>query len=177
MGQLRGVLRSYAWDGGRPGSVLDRCDQLVQGLEMASMATAVYARLEPPAASGERVLHYANAGHPAPLLLTREGELRRLDGHLSPMIGVVPTLGRAGGEGRTEATLTVPAGALLLLYTDGLTDIAGEDADERAELLARTLREVPADSPAEAVVDRVLAVCEPAHLRDDIAVLAVRLEG
>ncbi|MFC5948270.1 SpoIIE family protein phosphatase [Pseudonocardia lutea] len=177
MGQLRGVLRSYAWDGGRPGSVLDRCDQLVQGLEMASMATAVYARLEPPAASGERVLHYANAGHPAPLLLTREGELRRLDGHLSPMIGVVPTLGRAGGEGRTEATLTVPAGALLLLYTDGLTDIAGEDADERAELLERTLREVPADSPAEAVVDRVLAVCEPAHLRDDIAVLAVRLEG
>ncbi|MCE0765627.1 SpoIIE family protein phosphatase [Pseudonocardia kujensis] len=177
MGQLRGVLRSYAWDGGRPGSVLDRCDQLVQGLEMASMATAVYARLEPPDASGDRVLRYANAGHPAPLLLTREGELRRLDEHLSPMIGVVPTLGRAGEEGRTEATLTVPAGALLLLYTDGLTDIAGEDADERVDLLERTLREIPADSPAEAVVDRVLEVCEPAHLRDDIAVLAVRLEG
>ncbi|MFR9803986.1 SpoIIE family protein phosphatase [Pseudonocardia sp. RS010] len=177
MGQLRGVLRSYAWDGGRPGSVLDRCDQLVQGLEMASMATAVYARLEPPRSSGDRLLRYANAGHPAPLLLTREGELRRLDEHLSPMIGVVPTLGRAGQEGRTEATLTVPAGALLLLYTDGLTDIAGEDADERAELLERTLREVPAGSPAEDVVDRVLAACEPDHLRDDIAVLAVRLEG
>ncbi|WP_433506437.1 SpoIIE family protein phosphatase [Pseudonocardia halophobica] len=176
MGQLRGVLRSYAWDGGRPGSVLDRCDQLVQGLEMASMATAVYARLEPPDALGDRVLHYANAGHPAPLLLTREGELRRLDEHLSPMIGVVPTLGRAGEEGRTEATLTVPAGGLLLLYTDGLTDIAGEDADERAELLERTLREIPADSSAEAVVDQVLAVCEPRHVRDDIAVLAVRLE-
>jgi PAS domain S-box-containing protein len=41
MGQLRGVLRSYAWDGGRPGSVLDRCDQLVRGQEMAAMATAV----------------------------------------------------------------------------------------------------------------------------------------
>jgi PAS domain S-box-containing protein len=177
MGQLRGVLRSYAWDGGRPGSVLDRCDQLVQGLEMASMATAVYARLEPPLPSGERVLHYANAGHPAPLLLTREGELRRLDQHLSPMIGVVPTLGRVDADGRTEATLTVPAGALLLLYTDGLTDVAGEDADERVDLLERTLREIPADSPAEAVVDRVLAVCEPAHLRDDVAVLAVRLEG
>ncbi|MEU7813327.1 SpoIIE family protein phosphatase [Pseudonocardia sp. NPDC049154] len=176
MGQLRGVLRSYAWDGGRPGSVLDRCDQLVQGLEMASMATAVYARLEPPDASGDRVLRYANAGHPAPLLLTPEGELRRLDEHLSPMIGVVPTLGRVGEEGRTEATLTVPAGALLLLYTDGLTDIAGEDADERADLLERTLREIPADSPAEAVVDQVLAACEPHHVRDDIAVLAVRLE-
>jgi hypothetical protein len=40
MGQLRGVLRSYAWDGGRPGSVLDRCEQLVQGLDTAAMATA-----------------------------------------------------------------------------------------------------------------------------------------
>ena len=53
MGQLRGVLRSYAWDGGPPGSVLDRCDQLVQGLEMAAMATAVYARLEPPDRDGD----------------------------------------------------------------------------------------------------------------------------
>jgi hypothetical protein len=54
MGQLRGVLRSYAWDGGGPGSVLDRCDQLVQGLEMAAMATAVYARSSrpPPTAPG-----------------------------------------------------------------------------------------------------------------------------
>ena len=70
MGQLRGVLRSYAWDGGGPGSVLDRCDQLVQGLEMAAMATAVYARIEPPAADGSRLVRYANAGHPAPLVLT-----------------------------------------------------------------------------------------------------------
>ena len=54
MGQLRGVVRSYAWDGGQPGSVLDRCDQLVQGLEMAAMATAVYARLDPPDPDGTR---------------------------------------------------------------------------------------------------------------------------
>jgi Stage II sporulation protein E (SpoIIE) len=51
------------------GSVLDRCDQLVQGLEMAAMATAVYARLDPPDPDGTRTLHYANAGHPTPLLL------------------------------------------------------------------------------------------------------------
>ena len=73
-------LRSYAWDGGPPGSVLDRCDQLVQGLEMAAMATAVYARLEPPAADGVRVLRYANAGHPRPADAHPAGELVRLDG-------------------------------------------------------------------------------------------------
>ena len=107
MGQLRGVVRSYAWDGDQPGSVLDRCDQLVQGLEMAAMATAVYARLDPPDPDGTRTLHYANAGHPTPLLLMN-GDLVRLDGHHSPMIGVMPIPGGAPRpRGRERA---VPAG-------------------------------------------------------------------
>jgi hypothetical protein len=133
MGQLRGVVRSYAWGGDQPGSVLDRCDQLVQGLEMAAMATAVYARLDPPDPDGTRTLHYANAGHPTPLLLTPEGRGRqakplgeaadeseagepdgygrlvRLDGHHSPMIGVVPIAeGRGVAGPRASGALRAP---------------------------------------------------------------------
>jgi serine phosphatase RsbU (regulator of sigma subunit) len=67
-------------------------------------------------------------------------------------------------------------GSTLLLYTDGLTDVAGEDADERTELLERTVAGLPAGSPAEAVADRVLEVCIPDELRDDVALLAVRLD-
>jgi PAS domain S-box-containing protein len=176
MGQLRGVLRSYAWDGGRPGSVLDRCDQLVQGLEMAAMATAVYARVEPPGPDGARILRYANAGHPAPLLLEPGGALIRLDEQRSPMIGAIRSLGTRAGPGRSEAVRRCPPGSLLLLYTDGLTDVAGEDADERSALLERTLTELPPGASADDVVERVLAVCSPARLRDDVALLAVRLD-
>jgi hypothetical protein len=172
MGQLRGVVRSYAWDGGQPGSVLDRCDQLVQGLDMAAMATAVYARLEPPGPDGTRTLHYANAGHPTPLLLDENGVLRRLDAHHSPMIGVVPA---AGGPGRGAASVCCPPRSLLLLYTDGLTDVAGDDADARTAALERTVAAVPPGSDAETVVDTVLAACLPEPLRDDVALLAVRL--
>ena len=121
MGQLRGVVRSYAWDGDQPGSVLDRCDQLVQGLEMAAMATAVYARLDPPDPDGTRTLHYANAGRPTPLLTSR-------------------------------ATTRM-----------------------RTALLERTVAAVPPGSDAETVVDDVLAACLPDPLRDDVALLAVRL--
>ncbi len=177
MGQLRGVLRSYAWDGGRPGSVLDRCDQLVQGLEMAAMATAVYARIEPGGPDGARLLRYANAGHPTPLLLQPDGELVRLDEHRSPMIGAVPRLGRRSGDGRSDAAVRMVPGSTLLLYTDGLTDVSGEDADERTELLERTVAGMPAGADAEAVVQRVLDVCIPAELRDDVALMAVRLDG
>jgi PAS domain S-box-containing protein len=176
MGQLRGVLRSYAWDGGPPGSVLDRCEQLVQGLEMAAMATAVYARIEPIEGTDERLLRYANAGHPAPLLLGPHGKLVRLDEHTSPMIGAVRSLGRAAGSGRTEAVLRCRPGSILLLYTDGLTDIAGEDADERTELLERTLAAMPPGSDPEAVVEQVLVACSPHRLRDDVALLAVRFD-
>jgi len=176
MGQLRGVVRSYAWDGGLPGSVLDRCDQLVQGLEMAAMATAVYARIEPIEGSDERLLRYANAGHPAPLLLGPDGGLRRLDEHTSPMIGAVRSFGRAAEPGRTEAVLRCPPGSILLLYTDGLTDVAGEDADERTELLERTLAAMAPRSEPEAVVEQVLAACSPHRLRDDVALLAVRID-
>jgi PAS domain S-box-containing protein len=177
MGQLRGVVRSYAWDGGPPGSVLDRCDQLVQGLEMAAMATAVYARIERPEPDGARLVRYANAGHPSPLLLRPDGALVRLDEQRSPMIGAVPGLGRRSGPGRTEASVLCRPGSILLLYTDGLTDVAGEDADERTELVESTLARMAPGSDAEDVVDAVLAACVPGELRDDVALLVVRLDG
>jgi PAS domain S-box-containing protein len=176
MGQLRGVLRSYAWDGAGPGAVLARCDQLVQGQAMAAMATAVYARLEPSGPDGGRMLRYANAGHPAPVLLRPDGTLAWLDDQRSPMIGAIRGLGGRIGPGRPEAVIRCPPGSLLLLYTDGLTDVAGEDADDRSALLERTLRELPSGAAADDVVERVLSVCTPSRPRDDIALLAVRLD-
>ncbi|ANY07926.1 SpoIIE family protein phosphatase [Pseudonocardia sp. HH130630-07] len=177
MGQLRGVLRSYAWGGDRPGTVLDRCDQLVQGLDIAEMATAVYARLGPAEPDGSRRLAYANAGHPAPLLREPGGALVRLDQHHSPMLGAVPEFGRATGARRDEATVTCAPGSLVVFYTDGLTDVAGEDADARTELLERTLAELPSDAAPEDVVEQLLEVCRPARIVDDIALLAIRLDG
>ncbi|MBW0102499.1 GAF domain-containing SpoIIE family protein phosphatase, partial [Pseudonocardia sp. KRD291] len=177
MGQLRGVLRSYAWGGDRPGPVLDRCDQLVQGLDIAAMATAVYARLEPAGADGTRILRYSNAGHPPPLLRRPDGELVRLDGHSSPMLGAVPEFGVASGPRREEATVTCEPGSLLVFYTDGLTDIIGEDADERTLLIEQTVAGLPRDADPETVVERTLEVCLPDQLGDDIALLAIRLMG
>ena len=176
MGQLRGVVRSYAWDGDAPGSVLDRCDQLVQGLEMAAMATAVYARIEQPDDTGHRRVRYANAGHPAPLLLRPDGTLVRLDERRSPMIGAVRALGRRAGPGRSEAVVPCAPGSILLLYTDGITDIAGEDADERTALLEGTFAAMKPGADPENVVEEVRRTCVPDGLCDDVALLAVRLD-
>ena len=89
------------------------------------------------------------------------------------MIGVVPIAD--GAPGRGAASVRCPPGSLLLLYTDGLTDVAGHDADVRTDLLERTVAAVPPGSEAATVVDDVLAACLPEPLRDDVALLAVRL--
>ena len=68
-------------------------------------------------------------------------------------------------------------GSLLLLYTDGFTDVAGEDADERTGILERTVAGLPSGVSAEDAAERVVAVCLPGELRDDVALLVVGLEG
>ena len=93
------------------------------------------------------------------------------------MIGAVPSLGRRDGPGRTEAAVRCVPGSVLVLYTDGLTDIAGEDADQRTELLERTVAELPPGVSAQTVVEEVIRVCAPARRRDDVAMLAVRLSS
>ena len=170
MGQLRGVLRSYAWEGMAPGAVLDRCDQLVQGLDMAAMATAIYAKLLPAGDGGERALLYANAGHPPPLLRLPDGQTRFLDEHISPLIGAVSASDRDG------PTVTCPPGSSLLLYTDGLTEVRRSDSKERSELLAATMAESPCGD-MERLCELVLEKMATPDLRDDIALLAIHLNG
>lgn len=68
-------------------------------------------------------------------------------------------------------------GTILVLYTDGFTDVAGEDADERADLLERTVAKLPPGAAAEDVVDTVVGACLPKQLSDDVALLVVRLDG
>ncbi len=64
-----------------------------------------------------------------------------------------------------------------LLCTDGFTDVAGEDAEERTDLLERTVAALQPGASADEVVERVVNVCPPGELRDDVAPLVVGLAG
>jgi serine/threonine protein phosphatase PrpC len=63
-----------------------------------------------------------------------------------------------------------------VLYTDGFTDVVGEDADERTELLESTVAGLSPGSAADEVVEQVVSACLPAELSDDVALLVVRLD-
>ncbi len=167
MGQLRAFLRSYAWDDDSPGQVLDRVCRLVRGLDDDTMATALYARLSPPAGDGSRELVYASAGHPPSVLLLPDGGSELLE-VVSPVIGIET-------DPRAEGRRTVPAGATLLCYSDGLVERRGEDLGDGIEALRRLTAE-HASLGVDELAERVLAAMVPAgSADDDVALLVLRV--
>jgi serine phosphatase RsbU (regulator of sigma subunit) len=109
----------------------------------------------------------ANAGHLPPLLVTSQ-TARYLDHPPEALLGVP-----APPQARTSVTVPLPAGATLLLYTDGLIERRDRSLDETLPEL-RDAAADPGDQPPDQLCDRLLAqlAAEPS---DDVCVLAVRI--
>jgi PAS domain S-box-containing protein len=163
MGQLRSVVRAYAFESSAPGAVLDRVDQLVAGMRIPRSASLVLATLERH--SGGWTLRYSRAGHLPPLVI-RDGATIVLDGAAGSLIGF-------GDGGRGTATLDLVPRDVLVLYTDGL--IERRTRSLRDGLAA--LREIGAtggSSDAAGVGEELLSRLAEAP-EDDVAVVVVRI--
>jgi serine phosphatase RsbU (regulator of sigma subunit) len=171
MGQLRSVLRSYAYEGSSPSVVLDRMDRLVQGFDMAEVATAMYGRLT--LQNGTGLLQFANAGHLPPLVRHPEGTICRLEGGRSVLIGAPAP----HPIGRAEAAEMLPAGSLLLLYTDGLVETRHHDIDAGIDRLSAALAGLGEGVSPQHVCDALTAELIGPDQDDDVALLAVHIDA
>lgn len=170
MGQLRSVLRSYAYEGSSPSTVLDRLDRLVQGFGMTQIATAVYGCLVLDRDGA--MLLYCNTGHPPPLVHLPDGSIRRLEGATSRLIGVA----EMGLPPRTESAVLLPSGSTLLLYIDGLVERRDSDLTQDIDRLVGALAtQCPGAAPDDPC-DRLLETMLPGGHDDDVALLAVRID-
>ena len=80
---------------------------------------------------------------------------------------------------REEVRAGLDPGDLVLLYTDGVTE-AGQPDNEIGEAgLARLLAELAGRTPEEivAAVEHAAVAAQEGHPRDDIALVALRLEA
>ncbi len=161
MGRLRSALRSYALLGGDPAEVLGRLDQQVQHFEPETMATVLLAMFEP---SLER-LHLSSAGHPPPVLALPHQPAALLGMPSDHPVGV------PGGLRRRATTITLPPGALLCFYTDGLVESRDTSLDAGLQRLCESVVAGPVDSVCRKVMAQLVGDDPPG---DDVAVLAVR---
>ncbi|QIP83146.1 SpoIIE family protein phosphatase [Streptomyces sp. Tu 2975] len=173
MAQLRNMLRAYAWAQHEPPSkIVEWLDDASLHIAEASMATLVYARMT-VADDGRCEMTWTNAGHPPPLLVTHDGVADFLtDGH-GILLGVAA---REAPKGRIDATVPLPPGSTLVLYTDGLIEASGHSLDEGLERLRRNAASL-AHRPLEPFTDHLLERSRPPQNEDDVALLAVRIPG
>lgn len=172
MGQLRSVLRAYAFEGGGPARVLQRVDQLVQGLGVAPLATCFYAVAAPADGGGQRLV-WTNAGHVPPLLRLPDGSVSELSAAESDvLIGVArPDLPRSQAEGM------LPPGSILAMFTDGLVE--GRDRDMTqgiADVSALLALHDPA-SGSEQLTERLRDYADRTGQEDDVCLLVVHVSS
>ncbi|MDN3296662.1 SpoIIE family protein phosphatase [Streptomyces ficellus] len=172
MGQLRTTAQTLAGLDLPPQEVLHHLDEQAQRLGENRMATCLYAVYDPVA----HRITIANAGHPPPILLHLGGRAEVLRVPPGAPIGV-------GGVDFEAVELDAPAGATLLLYTDGLVESRLRDVwtgiEQLRERLAATAQLTGPDHspPLEALCDDVLDMLGPGDRDDDIALLAARFDG
>jgi sigma-B regulation protein RsbU (phosphoserine phosphatase) len=164
---VRYTLRAAAVQHPNPAAALATLNAVLQRHETDRFCTVAFLRLRERSGGWQALL--CLGGHPAPLL-RRPGESLQVLGEPGSVLGVMddPDL--------HDIPVTLRAGDVLLLYTDGLPDgRRGSEfyGDQRLAGLLATEHDA-AEGLASALLDDVLAF-QGGTARDDIAIVVVRV--
>jgi serine phosphatase RsbU (regulator of sigma subunit)/anti-sigma regulatory factor (Ser/Thr protein kinase) len=164
MAQLRNAIRAFSIERLKPSSVLARLNRLAEDALDTSFATLAYIVLDPETS----VCRLACAGHPPPVVAYPDGRVELLETARGLPLGT-------GIDARyRQETIELPAGSVLVLYTDGLVERRGRSIDEGLADLRAAVANAPKnpDQLLDHVLERVVGSGERG---DDIALLAARL--
>ncbi|WP_338702090.1 SpoIIE family protein phosphatase [Streptomyces sp. Q6] len=166
MGQLRTAVQTMAALDLPPAQLLRNLDDLAQRLGEHYLATCLYAVYDPIA--GE--LHLANAGHIPPVIVrAADGRSDLLDLPTGAPIGV-------GGVPFESVRVPVAPGDRLVMCTDGLVEVRGQDIGVGLATLCESAAH-PAASMDDACDTIIRALGTRGGRKDDVALLMVRMTG
>ncbi|WP_151478651.1 ATP-binding SpoIIE family protein phosphatase [Streptomyces albicerus] len=166
MGQLRTAVQTMAALDLPPAQLLRNLDDLAQRLGEHYLATCLYAVYDPIASE----LEIANAGHIPPVLVRAEdGRSDLLDLPTGAPIGV-------GGVPFESVRVRVAPGDRLVMCTDGLVEVRGEDIGVGLATLCESAAH-PAASMDDACDTIIRALNTRGGRKDDVALLMARLNG
>ncbi|ANZ20438.1 regulatory protein [Streptomyces noursei ATCC 11455] len=165
MAQTRNMLRALLYERCTPPSaVLAQLDRTLCAITDNPVTTACLARIEP--GDDAWTLRWSTAGHLPPLLITPDARTEYL--HADPGV----PLGVDLAQPRPDHTHPLPAGATVILFTDGLVEHPQDSLDAGLNLLARIATahaELPLDALCQTLADQ-----HPGDGHDDMAILALR---
>ncbi|MFG3345760.1 SpoIIE family protein phosphatase [Streptomyces sp. NPDC048018] len=167
MAQLRNMLRALAWSEPHPPSAVGRLDQVMARTPGMSTATLILGRLTSTPQAGW-TWEWTNAGHPPPLLITRDGRAAFLRTPRSLLLGTGVHVAR----GRDSVHLA--PGSTLLLYTDGLIESRSRGIEPGLARLRRHAAAL-AHHSLGVVCERLIEDVRPQDNDDDVVLLAVRV--
>ena len=161
MASLRYAVRAYAAQGDAPAVLLSKLSGLLNVNADGQIATVLCAMIDAPAYE----MTVTNAGH-LPALLIRNGRAELVPGEVGLPVGVDP-------DARYESTtVAVPAGATLLVFTDGLVERRGETIDTGLERLRARVSDNPAT--LDELLTQVVDEQREEGATDDTAIAAIR---
>jgi len=169
MARLRSLLRGLAIDcDDRPATLLRRLNRAIDHLELRTLDTAVLVEVSAtdPDRSGSWV-RWSSAGHIPPLVRLPDGGVLVLERAEADLM-----LGVDLGAPRAEEWLHVPAGARLVLSTDGLVERREENLEVGLERLRGALAADPAHD-VDVLCDCLLAAALPEDPFDDVLLVVV----
>lgn len=171
----RYTIRAAAMHRSRPSAILADLNEAMlrhaneQGDQR--FCTVAYVRLEPDTTGWGAGICVSLGGHPAPMLLCADGEVRRA-GYPGRAVGVFEEPKLIDQETRLNP------GDALVLFTDGVTEArspgGGFFGEERLAALLRSSTGLDAASLAARIESAVLEFCEDGE-SDDIAILVLRM--
>ena len=171
-GLARHTIRAAAWAGASGEDVLRQLNQAIWRSDRSTFCTAAYCELR-HLADGV-VLEVTAGGHPLPILRRADGS-NELLGTPGMLLGAFPE------SEATTCTTKLFTGDVIVLYTDGVTDLppphdlSPEEMQEMA--VAAAASGASADAVAAALGDSISAELPLADRNDDIALLVLRVNA
>jgi hypothetical protein len=161
---VRFTLRAYLEAGLSPRDAAQTAGAVLERQLGGSLATVVAATYHPR----DRILTYACAGHPPPIVLGSQS--------IAPItLGASPPIGAGVRTGTRQTVVSVPGSSQVCFYTDGVTEARMGSELFGAERLAHTLAELGPQATASALLDRVAA--ETDARPDDMAACLLCVDG
>ncbi|MCB2230737.1 SpoIIE family protein phosphatase [bacterium] len=140
---------------------------LVESLDPGRYVTGVYGVLD----SANNIFTYANCGHNLPFLL-------RTDGSVQYLREGGPVLGVTAHAIFEEQALFLNVGDLIVMYTDGVTEVFNEEGEEygieRLVEVVKSCSACPCEEIEKRVYNEVRGFAARTHMFDDFTLMIVK---